>query len=167
MKDYEKKNHELTQLIQAYKTDFYRLAYSYVDNENDAMDVVQEAIYKAFKAVHNLKHTDALKTWLFRIVINTALDVIRKRRHLAYIEPEYLEEQEEVQPPLDQKMDLKDALSRLPYKYRHIIILHYFEDLTIETVAAILDENLNTIKTRLYKALKMLRIDLKNEEHGG
>ncbi len=57
-------------------------------------------------------------------------------------------------------IDLKRALDELPYKYKTIIILRYFEDMKIEEIAAILDINVNTVKTRLYKALEKLRIKL-------
>ena len=60
-------------------------------------------------------------------------------------------------------LDLKKNLDDLPEKYRIIIVLRFFEDLKIEEIAKILDENVNTVKTRLYQGLKKLRINIESE----
>lgn len=60
--------------------------------------------------------------------------------------------------------DLQKALDNLPDKYRTVVVLRYFEDLKIEEIAQILNENTNTVKTRLYKSLEKLRIKLIEEE---
>lgn len=57
-------------------------------------------------------------------------------------------------------IDIQKALDNLPVQYRSVVVLRFFEDLKIEEIAAILAENVNTIKTRLYKSLKMLRIQM-------
>lgn len=57
-------------------------------------------------------------------------------------------------------MDLKKAIESLPNSYRAIIMLRFFEDMKIDEIANVLEENVNTIKTRLYKALKLLKIEL-------
>lgn len=59
---------------------FYRLAYSYVKNIDDALDVVQESIYKAFSSIDSLKNFDYIKTWFYRIIVNVSLDLLRKRK---------------------------------------------------------------------------------------
>ncbi|ETJ29097.1 RNA polymerase sigma factor SigV, partial [human gut metagenome] len=59
---------------------------------------------------------------------------------------------------------LQKALDNLPSNYRTIIILRYFEDLKIDEIAEILNENINTIKSRLYKSLKILRIKMNDSE---
>lgn len=63
-----------------------------------------------------------------------------------------------------ENFDLQRALDNLPEKNRTVVILRYFEDLTIEEIAEILGENINTIKTRLYKSLKILRIKMNDYE---
>lgn len=64
-------------------------------------------------------------------------------------------------------IDLKLTLESLPDKYKSVIILRYFEDMKIEEVAAVLDENVNTIKTRLYQAHQLLRITMNDETTKG
>ncbi len=60
--------------------------------------------------------------------------------------------------------DLHEALDELPYRYKTIIILRFFEDLKLEEIAEITGENTNTVKTRLYRALKLMRIQLTKED---
>ena len=59
---------------------YYRLAYSYVRNQEDAMDIVQESAYRAIKNSSSVKQAEYAATWVYRVVINTALDFIRKNR---------------------------------------------------------------------------------------
>ena len=61
-------------------------------------------------------------------------------------------------------IDLQRALDALPVQDKAIVILKYFEDKTLEEIAEILDENVNTVKSRLYRSLKKLRVDLTQEE---
>ncbi|MHC0038864.1 RNA polymerase sigma factor [Pseudoneobacillus sp. C159] len=150
----------LTDLILENKENFYRLAYSYVKNEGDALDIVQESIYKALKRIHTIENPLALKSWFFRIVVNTALDFINKRKKVMVVEDDILEF---IAPSANDKyedVDLKKFLNELPPKYRIVIILKFFDDLTVNEIATILNENENTIKTRIYKALSMLRIEM-------
>ena len=64
----------------------YRLAYTYVRNEADALDIVQESVYKAIKNASGVKKETHIKTWLWRIVMNTALDFIRKNKREIAVE---------------------------------------------------------------------------------
>lgn len=67
------------QVLDSYEA-MYRLAYTYVRNEEDALDIVQESVYKAMKGAGSVKGEAYIKTWLWRIVMNTAVDFIRKNR---------------------------------------------------------------------------------------
>lgn len=155
---------DLVEWIRQNKKQLYWLAYSYVKNEQDALDIVQDSIQKAMQNYQQLLNKEKLKSWFYRIVINTSLDFLKKFRRVQVTDDEtllYLSSSSEDQY---ENLDLAGALERLPTKYREIVILRYFEDLKIEEVAYILNENSNTIKTRLYKALKILRIDMEQEE---
>lgn len=139
---------------------FYRLAYSYVKNTDDALDVVQESIYKAFSSIDSLKDYSYIKTWFYRIIVNTSLDLLRKRKREVVTDEEYIFDENNGECDKYHDIDLKNALDDLPEKYRSIIILRYFEDLKIEEISKVLNENINTVKTRLYKGLKILRISM-------
>ncbi|MBL4937293.1 sigma-70 family RNA polymerase sigma factor [Clostridium sp. YIM B02515] len=146
------------------KEKYYRLAYSYVKNPDDALDIIQESIYKAVSNVDSLKGSDYIKVWFYRIVVNTSLDFLRKRRKIVAVEDEVLIGLDSGINDKYENFDLKEALDNLPEKYRVIVILRYFEDLKIEEIAEILSENISTIKTRLYKSLKMLRVEMNDYE---
>ncbi|MGF7143585.1 RNA polymerase sigma-70 factor (ECF subfamily) [Anaerotaenia torta] len=147
-----------------YKNNYYRLAYSYVRNKEDALDIVQESIYKAISSKTSLKDPDHIKTWFYRIVVNTSLDVLRKNKKWKIVDQETFESMDAGKTDQYQDFDLRKALEELPPKYRTVIILRYFEDLKIDEIAETLNENPNTIKTRLYTALKKLRIKLDDQE---
>ena len=61
---------------------FYRLAYSYVKNQEDALDVIQDAIIRAMEKIHTLKNPEYLKTWFYRILVNECLNHIRKMKSI-------------------------------------------------------------------------------------
>lgn len=138
----------------------YRLAYSYVRNEQDALDIVQDTAYKALKSRSAIKDETYIETWLYRIAVNTSLDFLRKRRR----ETVGLPEKEEGREDDHGGFYVLDLLDKLDEKSRAVVILRFFEDKTLAQIAEILDEKLSTIKTRLYKALRILKMELK-EEH--
>jgi RNA polymerase sigma-70 factor (ECF subfamily) len=142
------------------KEAYYRLAYSYVKNKEDALDIIQESILKALSSVDSLQNAAYIKTWFYRILVNTSMDVLRKKGKLSYVEDITLDLNSEVKEDTYENFDLQKAMDSLPLNYRLIISLRYFEDLKLEEVAQILGENLNTVKTRLYAGLKKLRIEL-------
>ena len=142
------------------KENYYRLAYSYVKNSDDALDIIQESIYKAIVSMESLKNPKYIKTWFYRIVVNTSLDFLRKHKRVDVVEQEIIERYIPSDKDKYENIDLRRALDDLPHDYRSIIILRYFEDLKIEEVADVLNQNVNTVKTRLYRALKMLRLKM-------
>lgn len=147
----------IVQYVQENKEAMYRLAYSYVKNESDALDVVQESIYKALASLEHLREPNYIKTWMYRIVVNTSVDYLRKNRKYVYDDNLMLDEG---QYDAYEDTDLREALDQLEEPYKSIVKLRYFEDLKINEIAQVLEQNENTIKTRLYKALKKLRIQI-------
>ncbi|MDD3270205.1 MAG: RNA polymerase sigma factor [Syntrophomonadaceae bacterium] len=141
---------------------YYRLAYSYVKNRNDALDIVHDSICKAMTTRHTPHKPEEIKPWFYRVVVNTALDFLRKQKSFGLVGEDALELYNSAEDTYED-LDLSKALDSLSPNYRSIIVLRYFEDLKIEDIAAILGENVNTIKTRLYSALKKLRLHLDNE----
>ena len=110
-------------LLENYES-YYRLAFSYVHQEADAMDIVQEGAYKAMLKADTLKNEKFAGTWVYRIIINEAKEYLRKNKR------DYVE--------LDEN----------------------YEDKQLGEIAEIFQENLNTIKSRLYRTLKKLREEL-------
>jgi RNA polymerase sigma-70 factor, ECF subfamily len=150
--------------ITEYKDSIYRLAYSYVRNAEDSLDIVQESIYKAFISIDSLKEPKFIKTWFYRIVVNTSIDFIRKRKREILVGEDFLLSNDIGHRDTYTDIDLKRALDDLPEDYRIIIILRYFEDLKIKEISEILDQNINTVKTKLYKGLDKLKININSQE---
>lgn len=138
----------------------YRLAYSYVKNIDDALDIVQASIYRAFSSIDTLKNSSYIKTWFYRIIVNTSLDFLRKQKKVVAVGEEYFSILDTGSVDNYENFDLKNAMDSLPEKYRSVIVLRYFEDLKIEEVAEILNLNVNTVKTYIYSALEKLRIKM-------
>ncbi len=137
---------------------YYRLAYSYVKNEADALDIVQESAYKAMKNCGKLKEEAFTDTWIYRIVINTALDFIRQAQKDMEADEDYMEQS--MNEEGYEKADIMATLSTLPTKDRSVLILRYFESFKLEQIAEMTGESLSTVKSRLYRAQEKLRAKL-------
>ena len=164
------KNNVIETEIANYAVDYrerhYRLAYSYVKNVDDALDIVQESTFKAISSANALKNPSYIKTWFYRIIVNTSLDFLRKEGRVRPTEDELLEFLNSQVVDNYKDFDLEEALDRLPDEHRIIVVLRFFEDLKLKEIADILDENINTVKTRLYKSLELLRVELKYYQEG-
>ncbi len=135
---------------------YYRIAYGYVHNETDALDIVQESAYKAIYHSDRLKKAEFADTWICRIVINEAMEFFRKNSR-DYVEMDISDTGKEEKYT---DIDLQRAIDRLSPEEKKVVLLRYFEDMSLNQVAEIVGENLNTIKSRLYRALDKLKISL-------
>ncbi len=142
-------------LLENYQS-YYRLAYSYVHQEADAMDIVQEGAYKAMLKAGSLREERFAGTWIYRIMINTAKDYIKKYGRECELTEEILMDGKEC----GRNMDLKEAVDKLPMQEKTLIILRFYEDKPLSEIAEILQENLSTVKSRLYRTLEKLRREL-------
>lgn len=154
-----------TVLIDGMQERLYRMAYTYVKNQEDALEIVQETVFKAYISIHKLKQPQYFKTWLTKIAVNCALDYIRKSQKIVYIdrEPEgkYAPEHRE------DAIDLHEALSGLDEKSRMVIVMRYFEDLPIKDIAEVLEMPLSSVKSVIYRGLEKLKISMEESEHFG
>lgn len=152
----------ITDFILENRDSLYRLAYSYVRNREDALDIMEDAICKALSRAKSLRDPDLVKAWTYRIVVNSALDFLRKRRKDLYLESDVLESESDKY----QDLDLQSAIASLSTRNRTIVLLRFYEDMKIEEVAEIMGENVNTIKTALYSSLKRLRMQMEDPDSG-
>ena len=147
------------QILDNYEA-MYRLAYSYVRNEEDALDIVQESVYKAIKNAGKVQQEAYIRTWIWRIVMNTAVDLIRSRKNETGLE----EAGETGKEDTYQDFDTLEALKILEPREKAVIVLRFFEDQKLEDIARTLQENTNTVKTILYRSLKKHRVELTEGE---
>ncbi|MFR5265383.1 sigma-70 family RNA polymerase sigma factor [Clostridium sp.] len=140
------------------KERLYRTAFAYVKNEEQALDVVQETVYKAYVSIEKLKNPEYFNTWITRILINNALTVIKKNSKIVYLDNnELINNIIANEANSDEKIYIWQALEQLELKHREVIILKYFDDLTVTEIARVLDCPVGTVKTYLNKGLKKLR----------
>ncbi len=136
----------------------YKTAYLYVKHEQDALDIVGETVYHAFRSIGKLKHTEYFTTWLVKILINQALQTLKKSRSDWPLLTERDIAEAEASLAVEDKLDLLEAVDRLSEPYKTVIILKYLHDLPNGQIAEILDTPVGTVKTHLHRALKKLKI---------
>lgn len=151
-------------LFQKYENDIYRVAFVYVKNQNDALDVVQETAYQSFKSIKNLKEPKYFKTWLIRIAINCALDLLRKQKNILPLNSEFENFiAGDFNEDIFEEITLNELIECLNEDEKSVIILRFYDDLTIKEVSKTLEIPLGTTKTILYRALNKLRKNLEGD----
>lgn len=136
---------------------FYRLAFSYVRNQEDALDVVQNAIYKALEHYSGLRNENAINTWFYRILVNESLLFLRKRKDEVFQEESEMAEIPYYEKEYDKDDDLYEQINHLDQDLQTIIKLRFYEELSLKEISDVMDMNLNTVKARLYRGLKLLK----------
>ena len=152
----------LEELIEAYQKSLYAAAFNICRNTDDANDVVQDTFIQYYTTKKQFQDEEHLKAWLLRVAINRAKDISRsfwKKNRLSiedYADAVPFESREEA--------GLFEAVMRLPEKYREVIHLYYYEDLSIKETARILRITEGSVKMRLSRGRSFLRDVFKEEE---
>lgn len=136
---------------------FYRLAYSYVHSQEDALDVVQNAILKALDRYDTLRNENAVNTWFYRILVNESILFLRQRKEELLPEEDSAMEIPYYEKGYDSDEELYDQINRLDEEVQHIIKLRFYEELSLKEISDVMDMNLNTVKAKLYRGLKLLK----------
>lgn len=135
----------------------YKTAFLYVRNKEDALDVLQETIYKAFVSIEQVKQPEFFNTWLTRILIRTAYDLLEKRKRIVSDENIINNMPDGNRIDLEGKLDLFNAINKLNENYQTVIILFYYQNLSIHSIAETMGKPENTIKTYLRRAKMELK----------
>ncbi|OWR27388.1 RNA polymerase subunit sigma [Saccharibacillus sp. O23] len=143
----------------------YNIAYSYLRSDADALEMLQEASYRAWSKRASLKDGKLFDSWLIRILINCCMDELRRRKRVI---PSDRAEQIRSELPAAEmqsstRLDVERAMEKMPKKYRHVLVLRFYHDMTLAEIAQILNKPESTVKSRLYRALKQMRIRLEQE----
>ena len=164
-------------LVEKYKRLVYRVAVQITKNHEDANDVMQDTFLKVYESIHSFRKDAAFETWLYRIVVNHATNLV-KRRERRRESPLSATNEMEIHPELRRTADLANnphlnlerkerqrwvaqAVNSLPIKQRTVVILHEFEGLTHPEIASILNCSEGTVRSRLHYARQKLRDLLK------
>ena len=155
------KKHEalLTDYFGREQESFYRLAYSYLKNREEALDAVQTAVCRAWERQDHLREPEAVRWWFYRILINVCTDLLRQRKRVTYVPLEDLDAGGyEDPPPADESLTAR--VDALPTEIATVIRLRFYEELSLKEISAVTGAPLSTVKTRLYTGLKKLRVSL-------
>lgn len=134
----------------------YRLAYSYVQNKENALDVVQNAICTALEKCDSIRNPNAIKTWVYRVVVNEALQLLRKNKREIVWDPVEMPEEIYLDTPWEEVQEIYDKVQKLPPPVKTIILLRFYEDLSLKEISRVTGLNINTVKSRLYRGLEQL-----------
>ncbi|WP_339251038.1 sigma-70 family RNA polymerase sigma factor [Sporosarcina sp. FSL W8-0480] len=151
------------ELMHSYEEALYRTAISYLKNEEDALEAIQEVTYRAYRSVKAVKEPAYFKTWLIRIMMNYCQDVIKKRKR------EVLKEDIINTHGVTEDftfLEIEEALLHLSDYERELLHLRYFEDVKVKDIAIKSNTPIGTIKTRIHKALRSLRAGFEEEKGG-
>ncbi|WP_371068651.1 sigma-70 family RNA polymerase sigma factor [Sediminibacillus sp. JSM 1682029] len=161
----EDKEKVIDQLMQNHGQDILQLVFSYVKDKEAAEDLTQEIFIKCYQKLDTYDGKSKLKTWLWRIAINHCKDFLKSwyTRNVFTDGYEYFQKvinQDDVENTVIQNSEDRELMvvvMELSVKYREVIYLFYYEDLSLKEVSMVTGKNLNTVKTRLRKARKLLR----------
>lgn len=143
-----------TELMDRHKIQLYKMAYSYLRNEDDAVEALQEVTFRAYRALKKVKNPDFFSTWLIRILLNYCMDVQKAKKRMV-VDAGKIEQAAVYQN--HESIEIEQAMKEMETKQRELLELKYFHELKITEIAELWQCPEGTVKTRLYKALKILK----------
>lgn len=155
----------IDQLMREYSDDILHLVYTYVKNRTIAEDLAQEIFIKCYEKLNQFNQRSTIKTWLYRIASNHCKDYLRSWHYrkitlsnkvFDHIPSKSKQVEEEVIKHSEEN-SLTNAVMNLPLKYREVVFLHYYEELSLNEISKITSVNINTLKTRLKRAKELLK----------
>ena len=153
------------QIVSEYQTQLRRLCCVLLKDVHLAEDAVQETFLKAYRSMGEFRKESSERTWLTRIAVNTCRDLLRSR-WLRYIDRSVkIEDLPEPETPADpENTGLYETILRLPVKQREVVLLYYYQNMTMQEISDILQISASNVSRRLESARKTLR---KRLEEGG
>ena len=148
---------EFLALIEHKSASFYRVAYGYVRNPEDAKDIVQETVCKAYVAKARLKDPDKFYPWFYRILTNTATSFLRRHARTAAWEDGVTDAVLSEEDRWGDTLWVRESLERIDGRSRTVIILKVYENMTFAEIAQVLKKPENSVKSLYYRGLKSLK----------
>jgi RNA polymerase sigma factor (sigma-70 family) len=147
----------LVALIMAEKDQYYRLAYTYTGNREDALDCLQDMTVILFDNIRKLKKTDAFYSWSRTILANRCKALLKKRGRVVALEDTDEEAYHENYMSREERQDIIACLSRLSSIQQEVIKLRYFMDMDYESIAKISGIPVGTVKSRISGGMARLK----------
>ena len=146
---------EFEDLFRKYKTDIYRIAYTYVNNQADALDIVQETAYQAYISKSKIKDKSKFKSWVLKIAVNKSKDLLKKNKPILLEDLSTLDNMETKDK--DNLNIFIEDLQTLSINEKNIIIYKIYFQYTFEMISEELMVPISTIKSSYYRALEKLK----------
>lgn len=168
MSDTFVQDESIESLIQKYKGTVYGVALSYTSNRADADDIFQEVFLIYYKSHPPFNDEEHRKAWLIRTTINCSLRVVQSTYHKRVVPMDQNEMDEgSFQFRTKEENVVYIALQQLPEKYRTVLQLFYFADMSIESIGDALNLKVSTVKVQLMRGREMMKKILKEEGYHG
>ena len=158
-----KTEEQLQNAAQIHANMIYRIAVNQLHSVTDAEDIVQEVLLRYYQSGIEFDAVEHEKAWIIRVTINCCKNVYRSswwKNVLVTDEVHELSVVSGQEEKSDMKFDVLDAVSRLPFKFRVIVYLHYYEGFSVQEISEALHKNKNTVLSHLHRARKLLKRDL-------
>ena len=143
-------------LIKNNKEYLYKMAFLYVKDEQEALEVIHETVYRAFLNIEKLKKAKFFNTWITRILINVSIDFLKKKGKNEMLDESTPIRKEKCEISTEEKLDLYNAIDLLNDNYKTVIIMMYFNDMKIKDISKVMEIPENTVKTYLRRAKQAL-----------
>jgi RNA polymerase sigma-70 factor (ECF subfamily) len=153
----------LLELIMLQKQDYYRLAFTYTGNQEDALDMMEDMIIILYENINRIKKPEAFYGWSKTILVNCCRKLMRNKKNLFPMDA-VTEEYQESYHQMDQQMALEIQLAQLNAKHQEVLRLRYYMDYDYQCIADILKIPVGTVKSRISIGLKKLAESLGGEE---
>lgn len=144
---------QFLELYEPVYKDMYRLAYYYLENSQDAEDVVSETVLKAYEKFTTLRKKEAFKSWIFTILVNQCMTFLRKKTVKGTSE---LSGEPSFDPNMEDRTVAEELLSVLSQEERRIVVLSVFGGYKGEEIAEVLHIKHSTVRTKYRRALKKM-----------
>ena len=158
-------NHELERLVLQYQQSLLRTCFLYLRDRTLAEDAVQETFLKAYRSLASFRGECSEKTWLMKIAINTCCD-LRRAHRLRRIDPCRIPDllPQAAEPFTEAEEALVTQVMQLPRKLREVILLYYYQDMTVTEIAVSLGISQSSVSGRLKRARGKLRALLEGRD---
>ena len=150
-------------LVDSYEAKLYNVALRITGSRDDAMDVTQSAFVKAYEKLHTFDPSHRFFSWIYRIAINEALNMTRRRGTAAELDPETPQadgDPERLSSDREHRVFLHRALAELTPEYRAVVVLKHLQGLSYREIADLLGIDESLVKSRLFSARERLRLGL-------
>lgn len=157
-------NEEFNEKYALYKNTIYSIAYTYVHNVTDADDITQDVFMKYLNSNDIFQTLDNEKYWIIRVTINACKSYLKKYwKRNVLLDDDYINRLPSEDISSKEKTDVFEYVFRLPHKYKEVIVLFYYEDLSIEEISKTLKITNSNVKKRLERARNILRGKVKKD----